>query len=152
MPLRLKTTVWIRHQRILCYFNARPKGLAEKHSIPSGQIVSSWLLHVSLAQRHQGSKTSLCKGQIQECSIDGRERGGVLKKGNAVHAASPKTSTLRSLFTSFSHESIGRSEKNQYAQGHREALVTNFCIECQLKIGVNRKATRILSVMGRRLD
>ena len=77
--------------------------------------------------------SSLCKGQMRECSIGGRERRGVLKEEKAFHAASPKTGTLRSLFTSFSHQSIGRSEMDHFAQGHREALVRDFCIECQLE-------------------
>lgn len=57
-----------------------------------------------------------------------------LEKARSVHAASPKTGTLRSLFTSLSHWSFGRSGLNQCAQGHRGALVMNFCIECELEV------------------
>lgn len=56
-----------------------------------------------------------------------------LEEAHAVHAASPRTGTLRFLFTSLSHQSIDRSGMNQYALGHRGALVMDFCIECELK-------------------
>ena len=58
MPLRLKTIVEPHHQQSFCYLNAQPVGLAEKQYGASGQIVSSRLLHVSLAQRHEVCKTS----------------------------------------------------------------------------------------------
>lgn len=60
-----------------------------------------------------------------------------LREAHAVHAASSKTGTLRSLFTSLSHEPSGRSGINQYAQRHRGALVMNFCIECELRVFVS---------------
>lgn len=69
---------------------------------------------------------------MQECLICEHERKRGLQEAHAVHAANPKTGTLRSLFTSLSHESFGRSGMYQFAQGHRGALVMNFCIECEL--------------------
>lgn len=100
--------------------------------------MSSRLLHVSPIQRHQQCKTSrrsLVKSpDIGLLNKDVKKKIRELQGKYAVHAASPKTSTLRSLFTSLIHESFGGSGMNQCAQGPRGALVKIFCIECELSV------------------
>ena len=100
--------------------------------------MSSRLLHVSLVQRHQQCKTSqrsLVKSpDTGLLNKDVKKKVRELQEEYAVHAASPKTSTLRSLFTSLIHESFGRSGMNQCAQEPRGALMNSFCIEYEQSV------------------
>lgn len=65
----------------------------------------------------------------------------VLQEAQEVHAASPKTETLRFLFTSLSHGSCGKIGMKQFAQGRRGALVMSLCIECEPKVSSLNGAT-----------
>ena len=133
MPLRLKTTVEVHHQRNNCHLNVQPFRLAEKQHVAFGKIVSSRLLHVSQAQRYQKVQNQGCfsSRSIMEILNKSKKKMSAMKHTRFMLQVQ-RPCTLRSLFTSLSHDSLSTSKINHCAQGRRGALVIDFCIECEL--------------------